>query len=100
MADTKTFFDDTLPEKLKGGDVAATGVYQFDIEGAGIWTLDLDNGTVAEGASESAGCVIGCSKDNFEGMLDDPSTGMSLFMTGQLTASDLGMAMSLQSILG
>ena len=53
MADLKDFFGDFLPKKLKDNpDLVAEidGVYQFDLEGAGQWTVACTgDGSVTEG---------------------------------------------------
>lgn len=104
MAETREFFEKYMPEKLATnpglvGTVKA--IFQFDVTGAGSWTVDLLNppGAVTEGAGENAGCVITVDKDNWEKLLDNPSLGMQLFMTGKLKASNIGLAMQLQKIL-
>lgn len=97
MADTNNFFSEFLPNKVAGSTLS--GVYQFNITGAGTWTADLDNKSVTQGEAEKAGCVITCGKDDWEKLLDNPSIAMQLFMTGKLTASNLGMATNLQKLL-
>lgn len=101
MADTAVFFSDYLPNKIASDESLAdsTGTFLFDIEGAGKWTLNLSEKTIAEGGEE-ADCVISCGKDDWEAMLDNPSMAMQLFMMGKLKASNLGMATQLQKILG
>jgi putative sterol carrier protein len=105
MADTAEFFNSTLPEKFeKHSDLAASvgKVFQFDITEAGTWTVDMREstaGTVTEGAHDAPDCVITCAKEDWESLLDNPGIGMKLFMTGKLTASDLGLATQLQKIL-
>lgn len=103
MADTNEFFGTFLPKKLEDNpDLAEMGVvFQFDIEDAGTWSLFLkDGGKVTEGATEDADCVITCAKEDWEGLLDNPASGMMLFMQGKLKASNLGLATKLQQILG
>ncbi len=106
MADTAEFFNSYLPEKFeKHSELAASvgKVFQFDIGEAGTWTVDMSGGSggaVTEGAHEAPDCVITCAKDDWESLLDNPGLGMKLFMTGKLTASNLGLATQLQKILG
>jgi len=103
MADTAVFFNEYLPQKLKDNpDLADMGsIFQFDIEGAGTWSLHLkDGGIVSKGPTDDAECVITCAQEDWEGLLDNPSSGMMLFMQGKLKASNLGMATKLQQILG
>lgn len=104
MADTASFFANNLPKKLEdnpglAGDINA--IYQFDIDGAGSWTIDLTDGSgsVAEGAHDDPGCVVSVGKDDFEGLLNGSKNAMTLFITGKLKVSDPGLAMSLQKLL-
>lgn len=104
MAETKEFFEKFMPEKIeKNPNLAASvkAVFQFDVAGAGTWTIDLSGppGAVREGAAEKPGCVITVAKADWEKVLDNPSYAMQLFMTGKLKASNVGLAMQLQKIL-
>jgi hypothetical protein len=103
MADVKEFFTDYLPKKLvENPDLAAdvNAVYQFDIEGAGIWTVDLtDGGSVSEGAHDEPGCVVTVAAEDFATLLENPAMGMMLFAQEKLKVSNLGLALSLQKIL-
>lgn len=104
MADTNEFFSSYLPHKIsKNPDLTDTvdAIIQFDIDGAGTWTVDLkNNAEVRAGATEESDCVISCAKEDWENLLDNPSLGMMLFMQGKLKASNLALATKLQNILG
>jgi hypothetical protein len=102
MADTITFFRETLPRKIaENPDLLQVGaVYQFDVEGAGTWTLDLVKGEVREGATETPGCVIAVAKEHWDQVIDTPMMATQFFMMGQLKASNLALALQLQRILG
>lgn len=104
MADTADFFGSFLPKKLeKNPDLAASigKIFQFDIDGAGTWTLDLTDagGVVNEGASDAADCVITAKKEDWEGLLDSPAKAVQMVMMGKLKVSNLGLATQLQKIL-
>ena len=105
MADTTAFFTDYLPGKLAenpGLAAEINAVYQFDIDGAGTWTVDLtaEGGAVSEGAHSDPGCTFTIAKEDFESLLDNPANGMMLFVQGKLQVSgDQGLALSLQKIL-
>lgn len=103
MADTNEFFASTLPEALKNNPDVVTdigAVYVFDIDGAGKWTVDLTgNGTVAEGATDEPGCTVTAAKADFEGMLDNPSSAMMMFMANKLKVSDVPLGLKLQKLL-
>lgn len=104
MKDTNDFFSNYLPGKLaENPDLAAdiNAVYVFDIDGAGQWTVDLTDGagSVKEGAADDPGCTVSAAKDDFEGLLENPASGMQLFIMGKLTVTNPGLALSLQKIL-
>lgn len=105
MADITDFFSDYLPKKLTDNpDLAADigAIYVFDIEDAGKWTVDLTegSGSVAEGAHEEPGCTVTANAEDFGTLLDNPAQGMMLFTMGKLKVSNVGLALSLQKILG
>lgn len=103
MADTNDFFTNWLPNKLANNPdlvKSINAVYQFDIEGAGQWTVDLTgDGTITQGPHPSPGCVVTASKADFEQMLDNPSSAMMLFMSGKLKVTNVGLGISLQKLL-
>jgi hypothetical protein len=104
MSDVQTFFAETMPAKLKEHPELAeeiNDVYQFDIEGAGTWTVDLTDppGEVREGPTEEPGCVVTCAEEDFATLLDDPASGMMLFTMGKLKVSNVGLALSLQKLI-
>lgn len=104
MADVQDFFSNYLPKKLSENPALAKDVnasYQFDIEDAGTWTVDMTSGSgeVREGATETPGCVVTAKKEDFENLLDNPSVAMMLFMQGKLKVTNVGLALSLQKIL-
>lgn len=104
MADTREFFEKYMVEKLTtnpGLVTSVKAVFEFNITDAGTWTVDLLNapGSVTEGAKENPGCAITVAKADWEKLLDNPSLGMQLFMTGKLKASNIALAMQLQKIL-
>jgi len=105
MADVNDFFANYLPNKLtEHPDLAPdiNAIYVFDIEGAGQWTVDLTEGagSVAEGAVDEPGCTVTATADDFGTLLDNPAQGMMLFTMGKLKVSNVGLALSLQKILG
>lgn len=103
MADINDFFANYLPNKLAenpGLSEEINAIYQFDIEGAGTWTVDLTNGgSVAEGPCDEPGCTVTAAAEDFEKLLDNPASGMMLFTMGKLKVSNVGLALSLQKIL-
>ncbi len=106
MSATREFFEKYLPNKFQTKPDVVTSinaVYRFDIQGAGSWTVDLTQpgGDIHESREgEVAGCTITINQDNFENMLKNPALAMQLFMTQKLKASNMGLAMQLQKLLG
>jgi putative sterol carrier protein len=106
MAETREFFDDYMPKKLieKPNLVnEVKAIFRFDVKDAGSWIIDLKSppgGVRAAEEGEAADCVITVGKADWEQVLDKPSYAMQLFMTGKLKASNIGLAMALQKILG
>lgn len=105
MADVKEFFANTLPEKLQAHPELSAEInntYQFDIADAGTWTVDLTKtpGEVSEGGQDEPGCVVTANADDFAGLLDNPASGMMLFTMGRLKVTNVGLALSLQKLLG
>lgn len=101
MADTISYFSG-LNERVQAGDFdsASGSVFQFNIEGAGSWFVDLVNNVVSEGQHDSADCTIDTDKATFDAMLVNPMEAMAAFMDGRLKADNPMLAMSLQAFLG
>lgn len=102
MADTHVFFSEMLPAKLAADpDLMSIGAtFQFDIEGAGTWTVDLKGGQgiVAARAAEPD-CVIMVGKEDWEQIVDNPMLATQYFMMGRLKTTKLGLAIQLQKLL-
>jgi putative sterol carrier protein len=77
-----------------------TNSYLFDIEGAGKWTVSVDDGkvSVTEGG-ENADAVIATSEETFEKIVSGEQNPTSAYMTGKLKVKgDMGAAMKLQKL--
>jgi putative sterol carrier protein len=77
-----------------------TNSYLFDIEGAGKWTVSVDDGkvSVTEGG-ENADAVITTSEETFEKIVSGEQNPTSAYMTGKLKVKgDMGAAMKLQKL--
>lgn len=84
------------PQRAAG----VTGSYLFDIDGAGRWKVDVDDGrvTVTEGG-EDADCVIAASEETFRSIASGEQNPTSAFMRGKLKVrGDMGAAMKLQKL--
>ena len=84
------------PDKTAG----MSNSYLFDIEGAGQWKVDVDDGklSVAEGGGD-ADATISTSLETFEKIVAGDLNPTSAYMTGKLKIKgDMGAAMKLQKI--
>jgi putative sterol carrier protein len=100
MAGVKEFFD-TLSSRADASKTAGmTNSYLFDIEGAGQWKVDVDNGnvTVSEGPGD-ADVTISTSEETFQKIIEGEQNPTSAYMTGKLKVKgDMGAAMKLQKL--
>ena len=74
--------------------------YVFDIDGAGMWFVTVEDGTVSvrEGDGE-ADCTISTTEENFKKILSGEQNATSAYMTGKLKIKgDMGAAMKLQKL--
>jgi putative sterol carrier protein len=96
----KEFFD-TLEGRVDPAKTAGmSNSYLFDIDGAGKWKVDVQDGKVAvtEGA-EDADVVITTSEETFEKITSGEQNPTSAYMTGKLKVKgDMGAAMKLQKL--
>ena len=100
MTSVKEFFE-TLEARADASKTAGmTNSYLFDIEGAGKWTVRVEDGkvSVAEGG-EDADAVITTSDETFERIISGDQNPTSAYMTGKLKVKgDMGAAMKLQKL--
>jgi len=101
MAETVQDFFTNLPSRADASKTAGmTNSYFFDIEGAGQWTVDVDDGsvTVSEGGGD-ADVTIATSRETFEKIIAGEQNPTSAYMTGKLKVKgDMGAAMKLQKL--
>ena len=77
-----------------------TNSYVFDIEGAGVWKVEVDDGSVnvTQGAGD-ADATISTSQETFEQIIAGEQNATSAYMTGKLKVKgDMGAAMKLQKL--
>ena len=90
-----------LPERADPAKTAGmTNTYVFDVEGAGQWTVTVDDGkvTVNEGASE-ADCTISATEETLVKIAKGEANATTAYMTGKLKISgDMGAALKLQKL--
>ncbi|HET8894976.1 MAG TPA: SCP2 sterol-binding domain-containing protein [Gaiellaceae bacterium] len=101
MAETTQEFFANLASRADSSKTAGmTNSYVFDIEGAGTWKVDVDDGTVtvAEGGGD-ADVTIATSQETFEQIIAGEQNPTSAYMTGKLKLKgDMGAAMKLQKL--
>jgi putative sterol carrier protein len=102
MADTVQEFFASLSSRADPNKTAGmTNSYLFDIEGAGQWKVDVDDGavSVAEGGGGDADVTIATSQETFEQIIAGEQNPTSAYMTGKLKIKgDMGAAMKLQKL--
>jgi putative sterol carrier protein len=101
MPSAREYFE-TLESRVDPSRTAGmNNTYVFDIQGAGQWTVRLDDGkvSVTEGAAGDPDCTITSSQENFERIVDGDLNPTSAYMTGKLKVKgDMGAAMKLQKL--
>jgi len=96
----KDFFANLESSADASKTAGMTNSYLFDIEGAGKWTVTVDDGkvSVTEGG-EDADAVITTSDETFEKIVSGEQNPTSAYMTGKLKVKgDMGAAMKLQKL--
>jgi len=102
MAGTVQEFFETLPARADASKTAGMShSYAFDIEGAGQWTVKVEDGSVSvvDGLEDAADVTISVSQEVFEKIIDGEQNPTSAYMTGKLRLKgDMGAAMKLQKL--
>jgi putative sterol carrier protein len=97
---TREFFE-TLPTRVDTAKTAGmNNSYLFDIEGAGTWKVDVQDGNVSvtEGGGD-ADATISTSEETFDKLVSGEQNPTSAYMTGKLKVKgDMGAAMKLQKL--
>jgi putative sterol carrier protein len=94
-------FFDTLESRIDESKTAGmNNSYIFDIDGAGKWKVDVQDGKVqvTEGA-EDGDVTITTSEETFDKIVSGEQNATSAYMTGKLKVKgDMGAAMKLQKL--
>ncbi|HEV8179444.1 MAG TPA: SCP2 sterol-binding domain-containing protein [Gaiellaceae bacterium] len=101
MPGTVQEFFETLPSRADASKTAGmNNSYVFDIEGAGQWTVKVEEGSVRVVAGiEDADVTISSSQEVFEKIIAGEQNPTSAYMTGKLKLKgDMGAAMKLQKL--
>ena len=102
-ASAREFFQD-LTARTAGGSERTRGLtasYRFDVDGAGSWRVDVDDGAVTVTESDAAAdCVIGVSEEVLLGIVSGRQSPMGAFLMGRIRVDgDAGLAMRLRDLL-
>ena len=101
MAQSAREFFEGLEARVDGAKTAGmTNSYVFDIEGAGTWKVDVDDGkvTVTEGGGD-ADATISANEETFQKIAAGEQNATTAYMTGKLKIKgDMGAAMKLQKL--
>jgi putative sterol carrier protein len=101
MSQTVQEFFQNLESRADSSKTAGmTNSYVFEIEGAGEWKVDVDDGkvSVTEGGGD-ADAVIQASEATFQKIVAGEQNPTSAYMTGKLKIKgDMGAAMKLQKL--
>jgi putative sterol carrier protein len=96
----KEFFE-TLETRVDPAKAAGLNAsYRFEIDGAGTWLVEVDDGKVS--VSENGGdaeTIISTSADTFMKIASGEQNPTSAYMSGKLKVKgDMGQAMKLQKL--
>ena len=97
---TREFFE-SLESRVDATKTAGmNNSYLFDIDGAGKWKVDVQDGSVKVTENEEdADVTITTSEETFEKITSGEQNATSAYMTGKLKVKgDMGAAMKLQKL--
>jgi putative sterol carrier protein len=101
MAESVREFFEGLEARVDASKTAGmTNSYQFDVEGAGTWKVDVKDGAVSvtEGPAD-ADVTISASEETFLKMVRGEQNPTTAYMTGKLKVKgDMGAALKLQKL--
>jgi putative sterol carrier protein len=105
MADSARQFFAELAARTAGGSERTRGLtasYRFDIEGAGSWRVEVDDGAVAVSESDGAAdCVIAAPEGLFLRIVRGEQSPMGAFLMGKIRVEgDTALAMRLKDLVG
>jgi putative sterol carrier protein len=96
----RTFFEE-LPTRTDAAKTAGmNNSYVFDVEGAGQWTVRVEDGAVSvEEGVHDAETTITASQETFQQIVAGEQNPTTAYMTGKLKIKgDMGAAMKLQKL--
>ena len=96
----REFFEGLESRVDPGKPSGMTNSYLFDVEGAGQWTVRVQDGSVSvtEG-EEEADVTISGEAETFERIVSGEQSATTAYMTGKIKIKgDMGAAMKLQKL--
>jgi putative sterol carrier protein len=101
VAQSAREFFESLESRVDAGKTAGmNNSYVFDIDGAGMWKVDVVDGNVSvtEGADD-ADVTIRASEETFQAVASGEQNATTAYMTGKLKVEgDMGAALKLQKL--
>jgi len=100
MPNAREFFEGLEARVDPAKTAGMTNSYVFEIDGAGTWKVDVDDGNVkvAEGGGD-ADATISASEETFDQIASGDLNATTAYMTGKLKIKgDMGAAMKLQKL--
>jgi putative sterol carrier protein len=98
--ETREFFE-TLESRVDASKTAGmNNSYVFDIDGVGVWQVDVVDGSikVTEGGTDGD-VTIRASEETFKAIANGEQNPTTAYMTGKLKIDgDMGAAMKLQKL--
>jgi putative sterol carrier protein len=94
-------FFETLESRVDASKTAGmNNSYVFDIDGAGVWKVDVVDGSVKVTEGSTDGDVtIRASEETFKAIADGEQSPTTAYMTGKLKVDgDMGAALKLQKL--
>ena len=100
MTQDITDFFTALPGRAEGKTAGVNNTYVFDIEGAGTWTVAVnDDGAQVTEGDQGGDCTIQASAETFSKIVAGDQNATTAYMTGKLKIKgDMGAAMKLQKL--
>ncbi len=101
MPESPREFFETLETRVDPAKAAGLNAsYRFEIDGAGTWLVEVDDGKVSVSENEGdAETIISTSADTFMEIVNGEQNPTSAYMSGKLKVNgDMGQAMKLQKL--
>jgi putative sterol carrier protein len=102
MSQSVSEFFESLPSRADSSKIAGmSNTYRFDIDGAGSWTVAVQDGAVSvtQDGDTEPDTTISTSDESFQKLVNGELNPTTAYMTGKLKIKgDMGAAMKLQKL--